>query len=64
MAPSLLLLLAHVRSFLANYGDTRLNLFHTTRREFHEVSLKTFRQTMAALIVLRTKRFDCPTGSR
>lgn len=38
MAPSLMLplLLAHVRSFLANYGDTRLNLFHTTRREFHE----------------------------
>lgn len=64
------MLLDHVRSFLSSprailaVGDPNLNQFLTIRREFHSVSLETFRQTVAALLVLRTKLFDYPTRAR
>lgn len=60
----------HVRSLLSSpraifaVGDPNLNQFRTIRREFHSVSLETFRQTMAALLVLRTELFDYPTRAR
>lgn len=63
-------LLDHLCSFLSSYpalpalGGSNFNQFQTIRREFHDVSLETFRQTMAALMVLRTKLFDYPTRVR